>query len=99
MLTDYIQRAMRHAHYELMENGRFFGSIPECRGAWGEGGSLEECREELAGAFEAWIIAALRHGDPLPVLDGIDLNVKEYAQSDKSARERGNQKAEIALVV
>ena len=99
MLTEYIQRAMRHAHYELMENGRFFGSIPECRGAWGEGGSLEECREELAGAFEAWIIAALRHGDPLPVLDGIDLNVKEYAQSDKSARERGNQKAEIALVV
>ena len=71
MLTDYIQRAMRHAHYELMENGRFFGSIPECRGAWGEGGSLEECREELEGAFEAWIIAALRHGDPLPVLDGL----------------------------
>src|SRR5208283_567988 len=58
MLTDYIQRAMRHAHYEVMENGRFFGSIPECRGVWGEGVTLEECREELEGALDAWIIAA-----------------------------------------
>ncbi|MGA2174196.1 MAG: type II toxin-antitoxin system HicB family antitoxin [Verrucomicrobiota bacterium] len=79
-LTDYIQRAMHHAHYEIMENGRFFGSIPECRGAWGEGSTLEECREELAEAFEAWIMVALRHGDSLPVMDGIDLNVKEYAE-------------------
>ena len=85
MLTDCIQRAMRHAHYEVMENSRFFGSIPECRGAWGEGVTLEECREELEGAFEAWIIVALRHGDPLPVLDGIDLNVKEYAEPNQVA--------------
>ena len=85
MLTDYIQRAMRHAHYEVMENGRYFGSIPECRGAWGEGGTLEECREELEAAFEAWMIVALRHGDPLPVMDGIDLNVKEYALADQMA--------------
>ncbi len=80
MLTSYIQCAMRRAHYEVMENGRFFGSIPECRGAWGEGTTLEECREDLEGAFEAWMIVALRHGDPLPVMDGIDLNVNEYAQ-------------------
>ena len=85
MLTDYIRCAMRHAHYELMENGRFFGSIPECRGAWGEGATLEECREELAEAFESWILVALRHGDSLPVMDGIDLNVKEYAETNQVA--------------
>ena len=82
MLTDYIQHAMRQAHYELMENGRFFGSIPQCRGAWGEGATLEECREELGEALEAWLIAGLRHGDTLPVIDGIDLNQKEYAETD-----------------
>lgn len=80
MLTDYIQRAMRRARYELMENGRFFGSIPECRGVWGEGATLEECREELEAALESWIIVGLRHGDTFPLIDGIDLNVKEYAE-------------------
>ena len=28
MLTDYIREAMRLAHYELTEKGRFFGTIP-----------------------------------------------------------------------
>ena len=85
MLTEYIQSAMRRAHYELMESGRFFGSIPECRGAWGEGGTLEECREELSGALESWIFIGLRHGDTLPVIDGIDLNVKEDAEPPQVA--------------
>ncbi|MGZ8901550.1 MAG: type II toxin-antitoxin system HicB family antitoxin [Limisphaerales bacterium] len=83
MLTEYIQRAMRHAHYELTEAGRFFGSISLCNGAWGEGKTLEECRDELQGALESWVISGLRHGDTLPVIDGIDLNPKaQYAQAD-----------------
>lgn len=85
MLSDYIRQAMRHAHYELMENGRFFGSIPPCQGAWGEGATLEECRDELREALESWIIVGLRHGDELPVIDGIDLNRKEYAEADQMA--------------
>lgn len=85
MLTDYIRAAMRQAHYELMENGRFFAKIPPCRGAWGEGATLEECREELKDALEGWIIVGLRHGDSLPVIDGIDLNQKEHAEADKVA--------------
>ena len=66
MLTAYIQGAMKQAHCELMENGRFFGRIPVCEGAWGEGDTLEECREELQGALEAWVLAGLRHGDSFP---------------------------------
>ena len=53
MLIDYIHAAMRHAHYELMENQRFFAKIPQCQGAWGEGATLEECREELQGALQS----------------------------------------------
>ena len=82
MLTEYIEHAMRHAHYELMENGRFFGNIAPCKGAWGEGKTLEECREELRGALESWIIVGLRHGDALPVIDGIDVNPKAHAEAD-----------------
>ena len=81
MLTEYIAAALRHAHYELMESGRFFGSIPECEGAWAEAEALEVCREELWGALESWIVGGLRHGDLLPVLDGIDLNPRELADA------------------
>ena len=85
MLTDYIRHAMNQAHYEVMENGRFYGSIPQCRGVWGEGATLEECRNELDAALESWIVVGLRHGDILPVIDGLDLNFKEYAEPNQVA--------------
>jgi predicted RNase H-like HicB family nuclease len=85
MLTEYIREAMRQAHYELMENGRFFGSIAPCRGAWGEGTTLEACREDLREALETWILVGLRHGDALPVIGEIDLNQNQYAKADQVA--------------
>ena len=74
MLTDYVERAMRRAHYELMENGRFYGYIPQCKGAWADGKTLEACREELQSVLEDWILLGLHLGDKLPVIDGINLN-------------------------
>ena len=88
MLTEYIQAAMREAHYELMENGRFFGSIPDCEGAWGEGATLEGCREDLRGALESWIVVGLRLGHRLPVIAGIDFSKEvqsEYAEANQPA--------------
>ncbi|MBI4658911.1 MAG: type II toxin-antitoxin system HicB family antitoxin [Verrucomicrobia bacterium] len=84
MLTQYIQAAMRHAKYELMENGRFFARIPECPGLWAEGVTLEECREELQSTLEDWLLLGLQLSHSLPVIDGIDLNRKElvHAQAD-----------------
>ncbi len=85
MLTEYITAAMREAHYELMDNGRFFGSIPSCQGAWGEGSTLEDTREDLRGALESWIAVGLRFGHTLPIVAGIDVNVSdkpEYAEAD-----------------
>lgn len=82
MLTQYIQAAMRRAHYELMENGRFFGSIPVCAGAWAEGDTLESCRDELQSVLEDWILIKARFGDTFPVIDGVDINPKpEYAET------------------
>jgi predicted RNase H-like HicB family nuclease len=74
MLTEYIERAMRKAHYELMEDGRFFATIPKCKGVWAEGKSLEKCREELRSTLEDWLLLGLQLGHTLPVLDGINLN-------------------------
>ena len=80
MLIDYIKAAMRQAKYEQMENGRYFGRIPVCRGAWGEGNILEECRDDLEGALQDWIVVKLRFADKLPVVDGISLNLRKPAK-------------------
>ena len=74
MLIQYIQAAMRNAKYEPMENGRYFGRIPQCKGVWGEGKTLEECREDLEGALQDWIVIKLRFDHKLPVIAGIDIN-------------------------
>ena len=69
MLVSYIQAAMHHAKYELMESGRFFGRIPACKGVWGEGRTLEGCREDLEGALQDWIVVKLRFDHKLPVVN------------------------------
>ena len=74
MLTEYIERAMQKAHYELMENGRFFATIPKCKGLWAQGESLEKCREELRSTLEDWLLLGLQLGHNLPVIEGISLN-------------------------
>ena len=85
MLIDYIREAMRLAHYELMENGRFFATIPVLKGLWGEGLTLEACREELQSTLEDWIMLKVRFGDKdFPELGGIDINPKpEYAEANQ----------------
>ncbi len=80
MLTEYIRAAMRQATYKILDDdGTFFGSIPSCQGVWSNAATLEACREELQEVLEEWILIGLRHGDPLPVIDGIDLNGKNAA--------------------
>ena len=72
MVTAYIQCAMRHAHYEIIDDPQpFYGSIPECQGVWANGETLEACREELQSVLEDWIVLGLRLGHPIPVIDGI----------------------------
>lgn len=80
MLSEYIERVLRQATYEKTEAGRYFGTIPVTPGVWSEAGNLEHCRTELIEVLEEWIILSLKRGDPLPVVDGCDLNhVAEHA--------------------
>ncbi|WP_445635902.1 Type II toxin-antitoxin system HicB family antitoxin [Nostoc sp. DSM 114161] len=80
MLTNYIRTAMHKATYELLEDGTFYGEIPECQGVWANATTLEACREDLQDSLEGWILLGLRLGHTLPILDGVDLNItKEVA--------------------
>jgi predicted RNase H-like HicB family nuclease len=77
MLTDYINAAMKRAHYEILDDqpsDPFYGEIPETPGVLAIGRTLEECREELRSALEVWILLGVHFGTSIPVLDGIDLN-------------------------
>lgn len=77
MLTAYIAAALRHAQYELMEDGQFFANVPELSGVWASGTTVEACREELREVIEGWLLLGLHGGDELPVLDGIRLDVRQ----------------------
>lgn len=80
MLTKYIAAAMGHAKYELLEDGEgYFGSIPGLEGLWAQGDTFDACREELKSALEDWLIFSLARQAPIPVIDGIDLSVREVA--------------------
>jgi predicted RNase H-like HicB family nuclease len=92
MLTNYIRAAMRLAEYELIENGRYYGSVHPCRGCWAEAATLEGCREELQSVLEDWLLLGLQMGHKLPTVDGINLNPAKshavaHAQAQISARE------------
>jgi predicted RNase H-like HicB family nuclease len=77
VLTTYIQAAMAHAHYELLpEDQTFYGEIPELQGVWANTPTLESRRAELQEVLEDWLLLGLRLGHTIPVVDGIDLDVR-----------------------
>ena len=72
MLTAYIQAAMRHAHYEMIDGTQpYYGSIPLCPCEWATGKTLEGCREELQSVLEDWIVLGLRLAQAIPIIDEI----------------------------
>jgi len=74
MLIQYIDKAMSKASYDKLEDGTFSGRIPRCPGVIGFGKTLFQCQQELRSSLEGWLIVKIRHGDKLPVIDGVNLN-------------------------
>ena len=77
MLTEYINAAMHRAHYEILGDGEgFFGKIEGFQGVWANSDKLENCRKELQEVLEEWILIGLKCGSPIPIIEGIDLDVQ-----------------------
>ena len=69
MLIEYIEAAMARAKYEIIDDEEpYYGEIPELKGIWATGKTLEECRKKLSEVIEGWIIIRLRKGLPIPPL-------------------------------
>jgi len=80
MLTAYIQAAMNRAHYEILENNAgYYGEIPGFQGIWANEQRLETCRDELQSALEDWILFRVAQKLALPVVDGLELIVRQAA--------------------
>ncbi len=80
MLFEYIQAALRHAKYEILQNdGSYYGEIPICQGVYANANTLEECREELREVLDEWILLRLHKNLPLPHIDGVEIVIKEVA--------------------
>ena len=79
MLTEYIRAALRHARYEILEDGTFYGEIPDCQGVYANAETLEDCREQLLEVLEGWIVLGLRLGHSFPLIEGVSLVVEKEA--------------------
>jgi predicted RNase H-like HicB family nuclease len=69
MIREYIEAAMKRAHYELIEDEEpFYGEVPELQGVWATGKTLEECRQNLAEVVDGWVLIRIAHGLSIPPL-------------------------------
>lgn len=80
MLTNYLNAALRHAHYEILTDDQsYYGEIPNFEGVYANAETLEDCREELAEVLEEWILLRVSKSLPLPIVDGLELKVRDVA--------------------
>jgi predicted RNase H-like HicB family nuclease len=79
MLTTYIQSALEHAHYEILEDQSYYGEIPGIQGVYANEATLEECRHELQQVLEDWMLFSLSRNLPIPPIAGVHLSVKEVS--------------------
>lgn len=71
---------MAHAKYEILPDDRtFYGEIPGFNGVYANASTLEAFREELQEVLEEWVLFRVARNLPLPVVDGIELAIKEVA--------------------
>ena len=82
MLTEYLRAAMAKAHYELLDGHEgFYGEIPGFQGVYAQAETLEGCRDELASTLEDWLLFRISRHLSIPVVDGMDLAVKEIGET------------------
>ncbi len=76
MFAEYVLAAMERAHYEIIDDEEpFYSEVPELKGVWATGKTLEECRKNLKSGIEGWIALRLRMGRSIPPIDGVTINV------------------------
>jgi len=68
---------MLRATYRVLTDGSTYGEIPEFENVTAQADTLEQCRHDLVESLEEWIFSRVTRQLPLPVIDGIQLPMKE----------------------
>jgi len=84
MILEYIQAALSRAKYEIIKDeDPFYGEVPELKGVWATGKTLEECRRNLSEVVEGWIVVRLKKGLSIPPIDNYVIEgAREISVSD-----------------
>lgn len=75
MIRQYVERAVRMARYDKLEDGTFYGEVPRLRGVLATGETLEACRDQLAEVVEGWVLVRVAKGLRVPRLGKISVRV------------------------
>jgi len=86
MIVEYITEAMANAVYDKLDDDSFSGKIPLCPGVLAFAKTLYECEQALRSSLEGWLIVKIRHGDKVPVIKKVNLNVKKPEQKRAALR-------------
>lgn len=75
MLIEYVEEALKRARYELIDDQEsYYGEVPELKGVWATGRTLEECRENLKDVIEGWILVSLKKDMAIPRLGSREIS-------------------------
>ncbi len=77
MIRQYVEAALRHARYDKLEDGTFYGEVPRLRGVLATGETLEECRNQLGEVVEEWVFVRVARSLPVPPLGKVAVKVKK----------------------
>lgn len=80
ILLNYCEKALLQAQYKKLDDGTWFAEIEGFPGVWGNDQTIEACRQDLLEVLEEWLILKLQDGDPLPVIDGLEIKVTTVAE-------------------
>lgn len=81
LVDAYVTRAMLHAYTREIELGTWFSTVAGLDGAWGDGGTRDEARDELRAALIGWIAVRRRLGYEIPAIEGLDLNLPRAVEA------------------
>lgn len=80
MFCEYINAAMSKAVFEVIEDEEpYYGEVPELKGVWASGKTMEECRENLRMVIEDWIALSLKRNLPFSPIEGHEIKVPAEA--------------------
>jgi predicted RNase H-like HicB family nuclease len=81
MFNEYIQAALKHANYEMLEDDTYMATVDGLQGVIAVGDSIEDCRQDLIEVIEGWVALGLRMGHSIPPIDGrtIDISAEPIA--------------------